>query len=212
MGWYPHRTPIWLTRLFPYSLFTGGVGDGKTIYLTFDDGPDPEATPWVLQQLDHVGAKATFFLVGDKMAQHPEVVEQVIAQGHVIGNHTYHHLSGWRSSLPNYRADIDACQELISQYPATSSRPLFRPPYGRITPKQAKELSKDYQVVMWSLLAGDFDKRMTPSRSLTKLSGARGGDVVVFHDSAKFLPLVRQVLPGFLTRFHDKGFKFAGIA
>ncbi|MEM9324823.1 MAG: polysaccharide deacetylase family protein [Bacteroidota bacterium] len=209
MRWYPHRTPGLLPALFPGLLFSGDKKD-RTLYLTFDDGPDPEATPLVLDWLDRFDAKATFFMVGDRVLEHPEVVTAVVERGHQLGNHTQHHVSGWQTSVRDYVSDVAMCQRALQPF-LTPQRPLYRPPYGRMTLPQMRLLAKDYRIVMWSLLSGDFDPKMTAGRCLRELAQARSGDIIVFHDSSKFQPIVQEVLPQFLERFHDKGFKFAAI-
>lgn len=212
MRTYPFRTPYLLTKLFPSLTWNVKAADEKVLYLTFDDGPDPEATPYVLDLLDQYDAKATFFVVGDNVAKHPEVVALTQSQGHTIGNHTYHHLSGWHTSRKIYNSDVVKCEKVLSDTLQANPSNLFRPPYGRMMPKQVRSLKKEYRIIMWSLLSGDFDKKLNLSASKRALIQSGSGEVIVFHDSQKSLPNLKQLLPWFLESFHRKGYKFAALS
>jgi len=175
------------------------------IFLTFDDGPVPEITPRVLEILEQYQAKATFFCVGDNVQKHPEVYQQVLNAGHATGNHTFHHLSGWKTPLEEYLADIDRCNQLVNSK-------LFRPPYGRIKPSYIQSIRPDYQIIMWSVLSGDFDQESSPEKVLDNaLQHTTDGSIVVFHDSIKAADRLFYALPGFLKYFSDKGYKFSAI-
>lgn len=206
---YPFRTPGLLMKLMPGVIWKVNPTEKKVLYLTFDDGPTPEATSYVLDLLNQYDAKATFFVVGENVKRYPQIFERIKSNEHRVGNHTYHHISGWKTSLPTYLKDIARCDEVLKEQ--EGYQPLFRPPYGQITPGKIKRLKKDHQVVMWSLLSGDFDPNLNAKSSRRALMGAKPGDIVVFHDSKKSLPNLKQLLPFFLDSFHRKGYKFAAL-
>jgi len=190
------RTPIPAQWLFPGIFFRGSSRE-NTVYLTFDDGPDPLATAFVLQTLAEYGAKATFFAVGENAQRHPQLLEQVAAEGHCLGNHTMKHLNGFRTPLQQYLTDTENCRLILSSCPAY--RPLFRPPYGRITPAQYLRLRRRYHVVLWDVIAEDYRTDWSAEACLQKLKEqTRRGSVLVFHDSARCLPMLRQVLPAYM--------------
>jgi peptidoglycan/xylan/chitin deacetylase (PgdA/CDA1 family) len=207
---YFYHTPSWLKRIYPDCIWSIPTSE-KVLYLTFDDGPVPEATTWVLDQLEQFQAKATFFVVGDNVRKHPEVLKQVIENGHAIGNHTYHHVSGWGKSYPIYLEEIQSCEELLSTFRSASSPPLFRPPYGRITPRQARRLSQHYQLIMWECLSGDFDLQLNRQKSIEALLKLQPGSIVVFHDSMKYLENVQYLLPRFLKEWQKRGYIFQSL-
>jgi peptidoglycan/xylan/chitin deacetylase (PgdA/CDA1 family) len=180
-------------------------GTDKKIFLTFDDGPVPEVTPEVLRILSAYNAKATFFMVGDNIRKYPQVFEQVVAEGHATGNHTFHHLNGWKTAPAAYAEDVMR----FRQYTATK---LFRPPYGRFTPSQYMILKKEFLFVLWSLLTWDFSKNVTPEQCLTAaVSNSRSGEIVVFHDSLKAKENVLFALPRYLEYFSGLGYSFSGL-
>ncbi|MFT5801902.1 MAG: peptidoglycan/xylan/chitin deacetylase (PgdA/CDA1 family), partial [Nonlabens sp.] len=146
---YLVKTPSFIQKSFPNFLWRQATEE-KTLYLTFDDGPIPEVTPWVLDQLDQYQAKATFFCVGDNVEKHPHIFAELTQRGHRVGNHTQQHLSGWATETSKYMANVEQCAAKVDS-------DLFRPPYGRLRPKQAKLLRQKYTVVMWDVLSGDFD-------------------------------------------------------
>lgn len=176
------------------------------IYLTFDDGPVPEFTPFVLDTLAQFEAKATFFCVGDNIRKYPEVFAQVQAAGHQVGNHTVHHLNGWKTPNEEYFQEVNTCQ---AQLPESSLR-LFRPPYGAITPIQSMHLREmGYQIVMWDVLTGDFDAELSPEDCLENaIKYTRSGSIVVLHDSQKAFRNLSFVLPRYLAYFQRQGFRF----
>jgi peptidoglycan/xylan/chitin deacetylase (PgdA/CDA1 family) len=201
---YLIRTPKLIQRWFSGFTWTGDYSD-KRVYLTFDDGPIPGVTPWVLEQLAQYNAKATFFCVGENAERYPEVLQQVIAAGHSVGNHTHNHLSGWSSEVDAYVQNVDRCAEVID------SR-LFRPPYGRLSPRKAQILQRKYRIVMWDVLSGDFDQDINPLACLRNvLDNVKPGSIVVFHDSIKSEPNLRYVLPRTLEVLSNQGYTFSAI-
>lgn len=170
------------------------------IFLTFDDGPHPEITPWVLKELEKHNAKATFFLVGENAQKYPEVVKMIVDSGHHIGNHTFNHVKGWNTSAYKYYRNTLKCEEHVEST-------LFRPPYGRITPAQHTRLSKRYRIIMWSVLSGDYDRSL-PSQKIIKgvLDNTIPGSVIVFHDSVKAEKNLKESLPEVLNQLSAKGF------
>ncbi|MGB0806484.1 MAG: polysaccharide deacetylase family protein [Salibacteraceae bacterium] len=171
----------------------------KEVYLTFDDGPHPTITPWVLDELKKYDMKATFFLVGENAKKYPEVVKRIIAEGHHVGNHTFNHLNGWTNSAFKYYRNTFKCE---SYFEST----LFRPPYGRITRAQHRKLSKRYKIIMWSVLSGDYDKK-SDSKKITQgvLNNTVPGSVIVYHDSEKAERNLKQSLPQVLKHFQENG-------
>nr|WP_229201889.1 polysaccharide deacetylase family protein [Arsenicibacter rosenii] len=177
------------------------------IYLTFDDGPIPEVTEFVLEQLDKYAAQATFFCIGDNVRKHREIFYKVIEAGHYIGNHTFNHLNGWKNEDVTYLENIQRCQQEIG-----FDTPFFRPPYGRIKKSQAAQLLDHYAVVMWDVLTGDFDQSMTPETCLRKtIQYTEPGSIVVFHDSWKAWPNMRYTLPRMLSHFAERGYLFQAL-
>ena len=172
------------------------------MYLTFDDGPIPEITPWVLETLKKFNAKATFFCVGDNVNKNPTVFQQVLADGHAIGNHTFSHINGWNSDNIPYFHDVRHCAKLVKST-------LFRPPYGRLTPKQTQFLTRHYDIVMWDVLSGDFDQNISKEDCLRNvISAAKRGSIIVFHDSLKAAERMMYALPRVLEYFAAKGYRF----
>ncbi|MET4108090.1 polysaccharide deacetylase family protein [Hymenobacter sp. UYP22] len=203
-----HRMPGLVQRLFPECIWTMPPTTPPTLYLTFDDGPIPEETPFVLDQLARFGAQATFFCVGDNVRKHPEIARQVLAAGHRLGNHTYHHISGWSHSRAAYVADVVRCQEVLQPL-QPEVRPLLRPPYGRITRALARQLHRTHQIIMWDVLTCDYDPEFAPEQCLaTSIQLTRPGSVVVFHDSLKASRNLRYVLPRYLAYFAGLGYRF----
>jgi peptidoglycan/xylan/chitin deacetylase (PgdA/CDA1 family) len=201
---YPIKIPNFLQRFFPNYLFSFSKAE-KVIYLTFDDGPIPEVTPWVLEQLAAYRAKATFFMIGNNVRKYPEIYQQVIDENHAIGNHTFHHLNGWKTINKIYFENVEKCAKIVDTK-------LFRPPYGKLKPSQAKHLRKEYQIVLWEILSGDFDKNISSERCLENvLNHAKSGSIIVFHDSLKAEKHLRFVLPKILEYFDNQGFRFEKV-
>lgn len=191
-------------RLDGRVLWRMAVADGpKEVYLTFDDGPVPEVTPWVLDSLKDLGVKATFFCIGKNIAAHADLFERLKAEGHVVGNHTWDHPSGWKTTPRSYYRNVLACQQLTGTH-------LFRPPYGRITNRQLAALGKRFKVVMWDVLAYDFEDRHTDkSRIAEVLRQVRPGSIIVFHDSVKCAERMRASMPIVVERLLADGYRFA---
>lgn len=203
-----HKSPKLFHWLYP-SLLWKVKTDEKTLYITFDDGPIPEITPWILNQLELYDAKATFFCVGENIKKHREIFDSIIVSGHSIGNHTYNHLKGWGSTTSEYLENYEEAQKIIG--PGINPKSLFRPPYGKITRQQIKALS-NCQIVMWDVLSGDFYQKMTAKRILSKsISTTEKGSIVVFHDNIKAIENLKAVLPEYLKHFSGLGFKFKAL-
>lgn len=201
---YLIKTPKFIQELFPN--FTWRIPSSeKVLYLTFDDGPIPEVTPWVLEQLSAYNAKATFFCVGDNIQKHPEVFEQVKAAGHAVGNHTFNHQNGWVTDNIPYFHNVRHCANLTKTI-------LFRPPYGKLRPRQTQFLLRHYRIVMWDVLSGDFDPNITAEQCLQNVvSNASEGSIVVFHDSLKAEEKLRYALPRVLEHFSALGYRFEAL-
>lgn len=172
----------------------------KSVYLTFDDGPIPEVTPWVLHQLEAYKARATFFCIGNNVEKNPDIFHLVVKSGHAIGNHTYHHLKGWNVTDEAYLNDINKAAQLIK------SR-LFRPPYGKIKLSQARKVSRTHQIIFWDVLSYDFDNSQTPEAIIRRVKKqTRNGSIIVFHDSLKAWPRLKIILPQILKWLNDEGY------
>lgn len=198
------KTPRLIRRLLPLMQWHGNE-QNSVLYLTFDDGPIPEVTPWVLDQLEQYNAKATFFCVGENIERNSEIYQQVIDAGHVTGNHTYNHLNGWHTDNVTYFNNARKCSKLVNS-------DLFRPPYGRLKRKQMQFLSRHYKIVMWDILSGDFDKDLEPEECYSNVvKNARSGSIIVFHDSLKSEKNLRYALPKVLKYFSEKGYVFHSL-
>lgn len=176
----------------------------KTVYLTFDDGPIPHITPWVLATLRRHGVHATFFMVGDNVARNPVLAARVAAEGHAVGNHTMHHTQGMRCSTRAYIADILEAGKVLPH------ARLFRPPHGLFTPMQQRAVSRaGYRIVMHDLVTMDYDRRQTPGEVLSRLKRlSRTGSIIVFHDSIKAWPRMSRVLPQAIEWLKSQGYEF----
>jgi peptidoglycan/xylan/chitin deacetylase (PgdA/CDA1 family) len=186
----------------------------KEIYLTFDDGPTPEITTFVLNELKKHNAKATFFCIGKNISTHPEIFKQIIKEDHSVGNHTQNHLNGWKNKTQDYiKNTLEVERTLQLSNFKTLKLNLFRPPYGKIKQKQAKYLlSKGYKIIMWSVLSGDFDTNLSKEKCLQNvLKNTSNGSIVVFHDSVKAAEKIKYVLPKVLEYFSKRGFEFKAI-
>lgn len=183
--------------------------DEKVVYLTFDDGPHPEITPWVMEELDKVGAKGTFFMVGDNIRKHPYLVNKVSDRNHSIGNHTMHHVKGWRMSSQEYLKDVQDFRDLGS-YDAQFG--LFRPPYGQINLKSIQALNSDYKIVMWDVLTKDYLKTLNVSKAQRRIQrNTSSGSIIVFHDSEKAKKNLKELLPEYLQFLKREGYKMKAL-
>jgi peptidoglycan/xylan/chitin deacetylase (PgdA/CDA1 family) len=205
--YYFIKTPWYLKKMYG-NLLWDIPGSEKVMYLTFDDGPNPTATPFVLEQLKKYNAKGTFFCIGKNVMEHPVLYKQLLDEGHVTANHTYNHLNGWKVSDEDYFKDIIDARKYIDSS-------LFRPPYGRITRFQARHLrvsSLKFRVVMWDVVSGDFDTTITPDKCASNvLKHSRSGSIVVFHDSEKAFQNLQKALPATLEHFSVMGYRFEAI-
>jgi peptidoglycan-N-acetylglucosamine deacetylase len=205
----PHRTPFFLPFLYP-KLVWRMPADKKELYLTFDDGPVPGPTEFVLDELKKVSANATFFCIGDNIRKHPDVFKKILSAGHAIGNHTFNHLNGWKTKNSDYLRNISQFEELLSKVSCPLPT-LFRPPYGRITPSQVKALQR-YRIIMWDVLTKDYDHALPENRCLqNSITATRSGSIIVFHDSFKAEKNLRFVLPKFLHYFSENGYIFKSV-
>lgn len=200
------QPPLLYRLLFPEGIWRiKRPAPGKTVYLTFDDGPIPEETPWVLDVLDRYGIKATFFMVGDNVRRHPELLEEVRRRGHSVGNHTMHHLQGMKTLTSRYLADVEEAQTLINTT-------LFRPPHGLLRWKQSHTIREKYNLIMYDLVTRDYSKKLTAEQVFDKVKRyARNGSIIVFHDSVKASPRMRAVLPRAIEWLKEQGYDFAPI-
>jgi peptidoglycan/xylan/chitin deacetylase (PgdA/CDA1 family) len=233
----PVKTPGFIPYIFPNYTWSIPSKD-KVLYLTFDDGPTPGITEWVLDTLKSFQARATFFCIGNNIVNHPTLFRRILTENHAVGNHTFNHLKGWKTGTRDYISNIYKAEEQINRIKSINSMPgqraeddlnssslskidalasnrvkLFRPPYGRIRPIQAQKLRKmGYKIVMWSVLAKDWDKRLTHVQCLNNvINNAASGDIIVLHDSVKASTNLKFVLPEVLAHFSQKGYLFKRI-
>ncbi len=205
---YLVRTPWWLKKIYSGLIWQMPVKE-KVLYLSFDDGPHPEVTPFILDELKKYNARATFFCIGKNVKEYPQIYRRVLMDGHRVGNHTQNHLNGWKVADKKYIENIRDAAQLIDS-------DLFRPPYGRISLFQSKLLRAapfHYKIVMWEVLSGDFDRDIdgaTCARNVIR--SARPGSIVVFHDSEKAYDRVSRALPVVLKHFSEKGYRFEVIS
>lgn len=186
-----------LRWMFPGVIWS--IDDPEGIYLTFDDGPTPGVTEWILQTLDRYNAKATFFVLGKNVELYPDLYQMIIDRGHKVGNHTYSHQKGWRMSLERYIEDVDLAGDMIHTE-------LFRPPYAQITRSQLRQAAQRYRVVMWNVLSRDYNRKISPKTCLRgTIKGLRGGDIISLHDSAKSFRNTSYVLPALLRTARERG-------
>ena len=179
--------------------------DEKVLYFTFDDGPIPEVTPMVLDILNDFSAKATFFCVGENVTKYPKIFDRILAEGHSVGNHTHNHLNGWQTPKNVYLDNIDQCAKVVQSK-------LFRPPYGKISREQAHVVKSNYKIIMWDILCGDFDRKVTAHDCFERMKKyATPGSIIVLHDSLKTHQCVKDALPATLKFFLDQGYRFERI-
>jgi peptidoglycan-N-acetylglucosamine deacetylase len=199
-----YRTPRFFRRIFPRMTW-GFSRSTAAVYLTFDDGPDPAVTPWVLDELRSRNAKATFFCVGSQVKKFPDLFEQIKREGHTVGNHTMNHENGRKTDSKKYLESIHDADKLIDSK-------LFRPPYGSISGKQTKDVSdQGYKIIMWSWLTYDFDDQVEIDQIVQAAQKVNSGDIVVLHDNPKCFERLKRILPGVLDAISQKGLDFEGI-
>jgi len=201
---YLYKTPPLLKWYYP-SLIWDFTTAEKCVYLTFDDGPS-EYTQWILEQLESYNAKATFFCIGNNVEKHPKEFDAIIKQKHSVGNHTYNHISGCDNSLLSYLRDIRKCETIFKSN-------LFRPPYGRMSNKQSAALTKEFKVIMWDVLSGDFDTNLSGEECAEAvIDNTTNGSIIVFHDSIKAAGRLKIALPIVLETLAAQGFTFKAIS
>ena len=188
----------------------------KVIYLTFDDGPTPEITNWTLNELKKHNAKATFFCIGKNILEHPTVFQKIINEGHSVGNHTHNHLKGLKTAKEEYLNNVLLAEETMQQFNYATSQQksmLFRPPYGKLTLKQASALrKKGYKIIMWDVLSADFDTTISAKKCLENvIKNTQNGSILVFHDSVKASEKLKYVLPKILNFYASKNYTFKNI-
>jgi peptidoglycan/xylan/chitin deacetylase (PgdA/CDA1 family) len=207
MNFYWIKTNWIIKKIFSKFIWDIPNTENK-VYLTFDDGPIPEITEWVLEQLKTHNVKATFFCIGENIKKHHEIFKKVITEGHAIGNHTFNHLNGWKTAAGTYLENFEQCEEIIQQSGINLKSKLFRPPYGKIKTAQAKEVRKqDYKIIMWDVLSADFDQNLSKEDCLENvLSNIESGSIIVFHDSIKAFKNLEYVLPRTLAYLKENNF------
>ena len=194
-----------LRWLYPHALWRMPADD-RAVYLTFDDGPIPEATPFVLDVLDQFNAKAIFFMVGDNVRKYPEIYKEVLRRGHLVGNHTYHHLGSFRHWTLTYAVDVAEANNLLDT-------PFFRPPHGWLRHTVYRWVKRNYRVVMWDLVTRDYSKLLTANDVVQNVKRyARNGSIITFHDSLKSIDKLRTALPESLQWLKEQGYAFRTFA
>ncbi len=209
----PTKTPYFLKFLFPkYTWDFFNISKEKTIYLTFDDGPTPEVTEFVLKQLNQYGAKATFFCIGENIKKHPTIFNKIIEEDHSIGNHTMNHLKAWKNDTATYIENISACEKQISKHTTVKNK-LFRPPYGQISKSKLGIIQKlGYEVILWDIVAKDWKKSLSPQQCAKNvINNSQNGSILVFHDSIKAYRNLKYTLPKVLAYFTNEGYLFNKI-
>lgn len=209
------RIPYIIKKLFP-SIIWDLPNDENKIYLTFDDGPHPEYTPWILEQLQKYEAKATFFCLGVNIKKYPEIVQQILNEGHAIGNHGYAHLNGWETNNDDYLQNYLKCQELLKQVTGTDNN-IFRPAYGKVKKSQILHLKSQIsnhksQIINWSLMPGDFDQNDTSELCFSNLKRVKKGDIIVLHDNHKSWKHLQYCLPKWLEYLESKKIRSESIS
>ncbi|HTJ52332.1 MAG TPA: polysaccharide deacetylase family protein [Cyclobacteriaceae bacterium] len=205
-----YRTPFFIPWIYP-SLVWRMPSANKELYLTFDDGPVPGATEFVLHTLDRLKAKATFFCIGDNIRKHPDIFQKILADGHAVGNHTFNHLNGWKNKTDHYLENTRLCDEEIMKQAPHHNGALFRPPYGRITAQQIKALN-GRKIVMWDVLSRDYSPAVAPHVCLLNtVNTTRPGSIIVFHDSYKAERNMAFTLPRFIEHFSERGYVFKSL-
>ncbi len=181
------------------------TGKDNELFLTFDDGPTPEITPWVLAALKEFNAKATFFCIGKNVKKYPDLYNQILSEGHSVGNHSYNHIKGWKTSNQKYVESVQKAAQVIDSN-------LFRPPFGKIRPQQIGQLKQDFKIIMWDVFSRDYDSKLDKEKCLKNvLDFSESGSIIVFHDTLKAERNLKYVLPKVLKHFSEQGFVFNPI-
>ena len=201
------RTPYFLKRIYPG--LTWETQDSHAIHLTFDDGPNATVTPWVLDELEKVGARATFFCIGEHLSKNEKLVRQMTEKGHLIANHTFSHLNGKSVPDSTYLSSVQQCSKALEQLGIQNN--FFRPPYGKIKRSQIRGLN-GMKIIMWSHLSYDFDSKLNVEKSIAALKKVNPGSIIVFHDSQKAFENLKLILPELLTYYNFKGLKMETIS
>ena len=185
----------------------------KELFLTFDDGPIPEVTPWVIETLNNYGAKATFFCIGDNVRKHPEIIKLHEDAGNTVANHTMNHLKGWVTPKGDYVNNVLQAEAMINEHISTPLRKMLRPPYGKIKANQAKELIKEgYEIILYDVIAYDWDKEVSPEKCYDNIAkNVKSGSIIVFHDSLKAERNMKYALPRVLEKFTEEGYTFKAL-
>jgi peptidoglycan/xylan/chitin deacetylase (PgdA/CDA1 family) len=209
MYWF--KTPKFFKKIYRKCVWNISFPN-NTVYITFDDGPIPEITLWVLEVLRENQVKATFFCVGENINKHPEIYKQVLLEGHSVGNHTYNHNNGWKTNDKVYESSVEKAQTEMDLYQSNQVK-LFRPPYGKLKWNQYQRLLKNgYKIIMWEVLSADFDTSLDPETCLEKLKkNTAPGSIIVFHDNVKSFRILKKVLPEYLMFLKQKGLETAVI-
>ncbi|TPN86090.1 polysaccharide deacetylase family protein [Aquimarina algicola] len=214
MNIIPVKTPYLIKSIFSNYIWDLPETDKKKIYLTFDDGPIPEVTDFVLAQLENYSAKATFFCIGDNIQKHPDIFKRIITNQHAIGNHTMNHIKVWKHSKSAYIQNTIKCQNIINSNTRKNENTiLFRPPYGQISISTFKELKKlGYKIILWDILSKDWDKKTSPEKCLKNIiDNTKAGSIIVFHDSYKAAKNMKFALPKVLDYYTKRGYTFEKI-
>lgn len=207
MNFFLHYAPFWLRAWYPEYRWREETRE-KKIFLTFDDGPIPQVTEFVLATLAQYHAKATFFCIGDNVRKHPDIYAKVLEAGHSVGNHTYNHVNGWKTDPQSYLVNFEKCRQVLNV-----ETKLFRPPYGRMKKRQSRLLPAESRIIMWDVLTGDFSADITPKVCLSKsIQYTREGSIVLFHDSLKAWRNMSFTLPAFLDHFTREGYTFEALS
>jgi peptidoglycan/xylan/chitin deacetylase (PgdA/CDA1 family) len=201
---YLVKTPNFVQKIF--NGITWRIESENEVFITFDDGPIPEITPWILDILKERGVKSTFFCVGDNVKKHSDIYDRIIKEGHSVGNHTYNHLSAWKVRQDEYLENVSKAATVIDSK-------LFRPPYGKLYPNIYKALTKKaYKIIMWEILSGDFDNNKTNEVVLSQsIKNLKAGSIIVLHDNLKTIEKVKYVLPKLLDEISNRGLIPAAI-
>lgn len=207
------KVPNFIQRVFP-NIIWKKTTDEKKIWLTFDDGPEKEVTEFILETLKKLNIKASFFLIGKNIQEFPELTKEIIKKGHIIGNHSFSHLNGFKSKNEEYIYDIELGQKLINEklveMGITNKIKIFRPPYGRILPRQIKRLKENYKIVMWDVFSWDFKKNISPEKIYNNvIDNVTEGSILVFHNNKKSLYNLKLTLEDTLIKLKEKGFVFS---